>query len=126
VVQDDYTNMERLQTERVLSKGEAEIIRSFNGLRNAIVHKYNHLDLEAVQKGSQKIKELYDILMKLVNIVEKRRSLSEGVKHWRTPSNEIKDYKSFQKFLDLSKTQVLVQNLSCQCELVCRTLRLAK
>lgn len=81
VVEDDYTNIEKLETEGVLRKGEVELIRSFNGLRNAIVHKYNHLDLAAVQKGLQKTGELYEVLVKLVSVAEKRTSLSEEEKH---------------------------------------------
>jgi len=64
VVRDDYTNIEKLEGEGVLSEDEAdlirrfnelirrfnELIRRFNGLRNSIVHRYNRLDLEVVQE----------------------------------------------------------------------------
>jgi uncharacterized protein YutE (UPF0331/DUF86 family) len=45
-VEDDYTNIAKLVEEGLLSKREADILRRFNGLRNAIAHHYNHLDLE--------------------------------------------------------------------------------
>jgi len=41
VVEDDYTNIEKLAKEAVLSKGECEILKDYNGLRNSIVHRYN-------------------------------------------------------------------------------------
>nr|QNO50779.1 hypothetical protein HMJGLFMP_00021 [Methanosarcinales archaeon ANME-1 ERB6] len=50
-VEDDYTNVEKLEKEKMLTKKESEVIRRFNGLRNAVVHKYNRLDLDAVQRG---------------------------------------------------------------------------
>ena len=68
VVQDDYTNIEKLEGEGVLSEDEAELIRRFNGLRNAIVHRYNRLDLEVVQEGLGEVERLYEILCRLVEI----------------------------------------------------------
>ena len=71
-VEDDYTNIEKLEKEKTLTTRDAESIRRFNGLRNAIVHKYNHLDLDAIQRGLNKIEELYNVLDKLVEVVEQR------------------------------------------------------
>ncbi len=67
-VEDDYTNVEKLEKEKVL-------IRRFNGLRNAIVHKYNRLDLDAVQRGLNKIEKLHEVLDKLVEVVERKGAL---------------------------------------------------
>ena len=76
-VEDDYTNIEKLEREKVLTSEEAELIRRFNGLRNAIVHKYNRLDLVAVQEGLDNIEALYVVLDKLVEVVELKCALEE-------------------------------------------------
>jgi len=76
-VEDDYTNIEKLEREKVLTSEEAELIRRFNGLRNAIVHKYNRLDLVAVQEGLDNIEALYVVLDKLVEVVELKGALEE-------------------------------------------------
>lgn len=76
-VEDDYTNVEKLEKEKMLTKKESELIRRFNGLRNAVVHKYNRLDLDAVQRGLNKIKVLYEVLDKLVGAME-RKGAFEG------------------------------------------------
>lgn len=66
VVEDDYTNVEKLQKEKVISESEADLIRKFNGLRNAIVHKYNQLDLTIIEEGFKDIEKLYNIFIKLI------------------------------------------------------------
>lgn len=76
-VEDDYTNLEKLEREKVLESKETELIRKFNGLRNAIVHKYNQLDLDAVQEGLNRIEELYEVLDKLVEVVERKSALEQ-------------------------------------------------
>ncbi len=70
VVEDDYTNIEKLQKEKLISESEADLIRKFNGLRNAIVHKYNLLDLTVIQEGFEEIEKLYNIFIKLIDFVE--------------------------------------------------------
>jgi len=74
-VEDDYTNIEKLENEQVLIEREGELLRRFNGLRNAIVHRYNHLDLNAIQRGLQRMEELYEVLEKLVGVVEREGAL---------------------------------------------------
>jgi len=74
-VEDDYTNVEKLEKEKVLTTREGDLIRRFNGLRNAIVHKYSCLDLDAVQRGLNKIEKLHDVLDKLVEVVERKGAL---------------------------------------------------
>jgi uncharacterized protein YutE (UPF0331/DUF86 family) len=74
-VEDDYTNIEKLETEQVLVEREGELLRRFNGLRNAIVHRYNRLDLNAIQRGLQRMEELYEVLEKLVGVVERAGAL---------------------------------------------------
>ncbi|NQE06096.1 hypothetical protein C5S32_09525 [ANME-1 cluster archaeon GoMg1] len=59
----------------MLAKKESELIRRFNGLRNAVVHKYNQLDLDAVRRGLNKIEVLYEVLDKLVGAIERKGAL---------------------------------------------------
>jgi len=70
-VEDDYTNIAKLEKEGALKKEDSELIRKFNGLRNAIVHKYGRLDLDTIKIGLKKIEGLYGVVVKLINIGEK-------------------------------------------------------
>ena len=70
-VEDDYTNIRRLEEKGVLSENDASLLRAYNGLRNAIVHKYDRLDLRSVRDGLNRIDELYETILKLVGAYEK-------------------------------------------------------
>ena len=72
VVEDDYTNIEKLEKEKVFSMIEANLIRKFNGLRNAIVHKYNTLNLDIINQGLRQIEDLYGFLVKIIDFIEKK------------------------------------------------------
>lgn len=71
VVEDDYTNIEKLAKEDVLSIDEGETLKDYNGLRNAIVHRYNHLDMKYVEEGLVSINGLYAIVAKLAEVYER-------------------------------------------------------
>ena len=70
-VEDDYTNIARLEGKGVISENDASLLRAYNGLRNAIVHKYDKLDLHFVKEGLNRIDELYGVVLKLVEAYEK-------------------------------------------------------
>ncbi|NJE02999.1 DUF86 domain-containing protein [Thermococcus sp. MV11] len=70
-VEDDYTNIERLSRDGVISETDASLLRSYNGLRNAIVHKYDRLNLDIVKEALQRIDELYEIVLTLIEKYEK-------------------------------------------------------
>ena len=44
LVEDDYTNIDKLEEAGVLSQQNAKILREAYGLRNRIVHRYNKTD----------------------------------------------------------------------------------
>jgi len=71
VVEDDYTNIEKLAKETVLSKGDCEILKDYNGLRNSIVHRYNHLNMTYVEEGLSGIDGLYVVVVKLIGVYER-------------------------------------------------------
>ncbi|WP_240922847.1 DUF86 domain-containing protein [Thermococcus sp. Bubb.Bath] len=70
-VEDDYTNIERLIRKGVLFPQEGELLKKYNGLRNAIVHKYDRLNLNSVIDGLKRIDELYEVVLKLIETYEK-------------------------------------------------------
>lgn len=70
-VEDDYTNIERLRKDGIISEADANLLRTYNGLRNAIVHKYDRLNLDIVNEGLRRIDELYEVVLKLVEKYEK-------------------------------------------------------
>jgi len=70
VVEDDYTNIEKLTREVVMDKDECETLKDYNGRRNAVVHRYNHPDMKYVEGGLSGIGELYSIVAKLSGVYE--------------------------------------------------------
>lgn len=71
VVEDDYTNIEKLTKEIVMDKEKGETLKDYTGLRTAIVHRYNHLDMKYVEEGLAGIDELYSIFSKLSGAYER-------------------------------------------------------
>ncbi len=69
-VGDDYTNISKLLEEGIIREEEAELLRKFNGLRNAIAHHYNHLDLAKVAEAVGNTEKLYNVAVKLVKKAE--------------------------------------------------------
>ncbi len=43
-IKDDYSNFELLETKGIITKEQKEICIEANGLRNRIIHRYNHVD----------------------------------------------------------------------------------
>ncbi|WP_297497216.1 HepT-like ribonuclease domain-containing protein [Thermococcus sp.] len=70
-VEDDYTNITRLEEKGVLSENDASLLRAYNGLRNAIVHRYDKFDLRSVKESLDRIDELYGVVLKLVEAYER-------------------------------------------------------
>jgi uncharacterized protein YutE (UPF0331/DUF86 family) len=66
-VSDDYTNLTILADLGIIPLKLIDELKKLNGLRNAIVHKYNHFEEDTVLKNLKKISVA---LMKFVEIVE--------------------------------------------------------
>ncbi len=71
VVEDDYTNIEKLAKEGIIGTEEMKTLKEYNGLRNSIIHRYNNLDMGLVETGLEGIEKLYNIIEKLVRVYEK-------------------------------------------------------
>jgi len=65
VVADDYTNIEKLIQEKIIASEEGELLKEFNGIRNAIVHKYNRLDTDIIKEALDRIAEFADVIFKI-------------------------------------------------------------
>jgi len=65
VVEDDYANIEKLLEEGIINQKEADLLKRFNGVRNAVVHKYDKLDIELIKKALDKLDELSKIVYKI-------------------------------------------------------------
>ena len=71
IVEDDYSNINTLTNKKLLSKEDASILKLYNGLRNAIVHKYDDINLDMVKVGLDRIDEVYEIIIKIIESFEK-------------------------------------------------------
>ncbi|MEM2958533.1 MAG: HepT-like ribonuclease domain-containing protein [Candidatus Jordarchaeaceae archaeon] len=63
-VGDDYLNIEKLESAGIIKIEMAGFLRKLNGLRNAIVHKYNKFDESIVRE------ELHEVLSGVFNFLE--------------------------------------------------------
>lgn len=70
VVEDDYTNIEKLSREGIIGTKEEGTLKEYNGLRNSIVHRYGSLDMGRVVEALDEIDRLYQIATKLTLIYE--------------------------------------------------------
>ncbi|HIE31902.1 MAG TPA: DUF86 domain-containing protein [Methanosarcinales archaeon] len=68
VVEDDYSNIMRLEKIGILSADLADRLRKCNGLRNYLVHRYNSVD-DAIVLDSRS--EVRDIFYEFIEIVER-------------------------------------------------------
>lgn len=67
VVEDDYTNIAKLIQESVITTKEGELLKEFNGIRNAIAHKYNRLDMEMIKVALETIDEFAAVIVKIAD-----------------------------------------------------------
>ncbi len=63
-VNDDYSNIEKLKEKKILNEENASICIEANGLRNRVVHRYNHIDEKRFIESSM------DLIPKLVKVFD--------------------------------------------------------
>lgn len=44
VVEDDYTNIEKIESMKLISEEDSKVLREANGLRKRLIHRYNRTD----------------------------------------------------------------------------------
>lgn len=64
-VEDDTTNIDKITGKGIISQIERDFLRQMNGVRNFIVHRYNHLDMSLVKEALSRIGELKRIIIKI-------------------------------------------------------------
>ncbi len=55
MVKDDYVNVDQLEEQDVLSHEAADALKEANGLRNRLVHRYNHLRTDIAFSSMQRL-----------------------------------------------------------------------
>lgn len=65
VVEDDYTNIEKLVQGSVIALKEGERLKEFNGIRNAVVHTYNSLEMTIIKEALERIAEFAEVIFKI-------------------------------------------------------------
>jgi uncharacterized protein YutE (UPF0331/DUF86 family) len=66
-VDDDATNIEKIQSQGIITQGEADFLKELNGVRNFIVHRYNQVDMNIVKEALSKISDLKTIILKVAD-----------------------------------------------------------
>ena len=44
---------------------EGELLKEFNGIRNAVVHKYNNLEMAIIKEALERIAEFAEVIFKI-------------------------------------------------------------
>lgn len=65
-VSDDYSNIKKLFKANFISKKLSEDLAMLNGLRNAIVHKYNSFEEETVLENIEEIIEILETFLEKI------------------------------------------------------------
>ncbi len=66
IVSDDYSNIENLIKNNIISKSLGNKLKSLNGLRNALIHRYNSVDFYII---SENISQIKDILFEFCEVI---------------------------------------------------------
>ncbi|KXB05397.1 hypothetical protein AKJ50_01090 [candidate division MSBL1 archaeon SCGC-AAA382A13] len=74
LVEDDYTNIEKLRKRGILSEEQEGLMKEANGLRNRLVHEYNGLERETAVNSIRRINSKLDKVLEKVKKWMKNRS----------------------------------------------------
>ena len=66
-VDDDATNIEKIESQGIITQGEADFLKEINGVRNFIVHRYNQVNMNIVNEALSKINDLKTITLKVAD-----------------------------------------------------------
>lgn len=65
VVEDDYSNIEKLIGNKIIKLEEGDLLKKFNGIRNAIAHKYDRLDMMIIEEAISKLDDFSDVVLNI-------------------------------------------------------------
>ena len=68
-VRDDYKNIDNIKKLNIFSPELVNKLRKFNGLRNALVYKYNKIEEDLILQQKEDIKENLNSFVKKVDII---------------------------------------------------------
>ncbi len=72
IVEDDYTNLEKLEELGIVDSELGEKLKKCNGLRNWLVHRYNRVDSKLVLESVDEVKDtLIRFVEKVENVLKK-------------------------------------------------------
>lgn len=66
VVEDDYTNIEKLRAKGLLDEEQEEVMKESNGLRNRLVHEYNGLEKKIAVESIERINSKFENVLEEV------------------------------------------------------------
>jgi len=66
-VDDDATNIEKIERQGIITQGEADFLKEINGVRNFIVHRYNQVNMNLVNEALSRINDLKTITLKVAD-----------------------------------------------------------
>jgi len=69
IPKDDYSNLETLAKEKIITKELSSYIKEANGLRNRIVHDYNNIDDDIAYKS-------------ILNVLNRIKQFKEVIDEW--------------------------------------------
>jgi len=64
IVEDDYTNIEKLREKKLLDEEQEALMKEANGLRNRLVHEYNGLEKKTAVESIERINSEVDKILK--------------------------------------------------------------
>ena len=74
LVNDDYTNIEKLAEKRMITRSIADSLKEANGLRNRLIHEYNGLSMSIAFES-------------IISLIPRLREFCKGVKDWLSYQN---------------------------------------
>ncbi len=75
-VKDDYSNLDELEKKKIFDPSIIQEIRRMNGLRNALVHKYNKVEEDLVLKEKDKVViTIKSFVNKIEDIIDEKLNL---------------------------------------------------
>lgn len=74
LINDDYTNIEKLAEKRIITQAIANALKEANGLRNRLIHEYNGLNASVAFES-------------IISLIPKLRRFCKGVEDWLSSQN---------------------------------------